>query len=415
MILSVCWHGQDADRWQLYTSSWLSNLRSEAARVCRSYRRGAGTSPGERYVEFNRAIEDFASALGIDSWALTLKMIGRWKTGDEVDASAEDDTEEPIGDYTIAAAAADIFLDRGYLERAEDARRPRGKIDLTRTVARVLRSRARVAVRYEELTRNVLPNRLVKSTMLRLASLPANDLDDGLRHDLLRLARLLPEVDEIELRGEFFHGVQLRRNNSDYGFLLSVSRLIAGRLVPEGRSGRYRFRAFTARDTEMGNLFEAFVRSFLRRERPELRVRPGNTRISFGALTPPGAPGVPGMLADIFVPARGASEGRRSVIVETKCVNDPLRDGKLRSDHLYQLWAYLTNYSPVAAADRSPAGLLLYATDGQSFRHAYDFPGHPIEVRSLDLGQGWPDLRRDLLRFADDLAEATGAEVRSVA
>ena len=301
-------------------------------------------------------------------------------------------------------------LDRGYLERAEDARRPKGKIDMAGTVARVLRSRALVAVRYEELTRNVLPNRLVKSTMLRLASLPANDLDHGLRRDLLRLARFLPEVDEIELRGEFFRGVQLHRNNSDYGFLLSVCRLVAGRLVPEGRSGRYRFRAFSASDTEMGNLFEAFVRGFLRRERRELRVRPGNTRISFRALAPVGAPSVPGMLADIFVPARGASEGRRSVIVETKCLNDPFaRDGKLRSAHLYQLWAYLTNYARANPADRSPAGLLLYATDGHSFRHAYGFPGHPLQVRSLDLGQGWPDLRRDLHDLANDLAGVAGA------
>ena len=185
---------------------------------------------------------------------------------------------------------------------------------------------------------------------------------------------------------------------------------------PSGaNTGRYRFRAFTASDTEMGNLFEAFLRGFLRRERPELRVPRGNTRISFDALAPPGAPRVPGMLADIFVPARDASEGSRSVIVETKCVNDPFRDGKLRSDHLYQLWAYLTNYSRANPADRSPAGLLLYATDGQSFRHAYDFPGHSIEVRSLDLGQGWPDLRRDLLRFADELAEVTGARVRPAA
>jgi len=301
-------------------------------------------------------------------------------------------------------------LDRGYLERAEDARRPKGKIDMARTVTRALRSRARVAVSYEELTRNVLPNRLVRSTMLRLASLPANDLDRGLRHDLLRLTRLLPEVDAVELRGEFFHGVQLHRNNSDYGFLLSVCRLVAGRLVPEGRSGRYRFRGFTASDTEMGNLFEAFVRGFLKRERPELGVRPGNRQISFGAVAPLGAPGVPGMFADIFVPARGVSEERRSVIVETKCVNEPFaRDGKLRSDHLYQLWAYLTNYSRANSAGRAPAGTLLYATDGHSFRHAYTFPGHPIEVRSLDLGQAWPDLRRDLHDLANDLARVAGA------
>ncbi|MDE2922679.1 MAG: hypothetical protein OYL92_11760 [Acidobacteriota bacterium] len=302
-------------------------------------------------------------------------------------------------------------LDRGYLERAEDARRPKGKIDMVRTVARALRSRARVAVRYEELTRNVLPNRLVKSTMLRLASLPTNDLDHGLRHDLLRLARLLPEVDEVELRGEFFHGVQLHRNNSDYGFLLSVCRLVAGRLVPEGRSGRYRFRGFTASDTEMGNLFEAFVRGFLKRERPELGVWPGNRQISFGTVTPIGAPVVPAMFADIFVPSRRASERSRSVIVETKCVNEPFaRDGKfLRSDHLYQLWAYLTNYSRANLGVRSPAGILLYATDGNSFHHAYGFPGHPIEVRSLNLGQAWPDLRRDLHDLADDLAGLAGA------
>ena len=356
----------------------------------------------------------------IPAHTLYVVLCYAWKRYERLDsAAAREHASVPhdLPQNLLARLLRDSFrrlwrrgLDRGYLERAEDARLPKGKVDMARTVARALRSRARVAVRYEELTRNVLPNRLVKSTMLRLASLPAHDFDPELRRDLLRLARLLPEVDEVELRGEFFHGVQLHRNNSDYGFLLSVSRLVAGRLVPEGRSGRYRFRAFTASDTEMGNLFEAFVRGFLRRERPELRVRRGNTRISFDVLAPPGAPSVPGMLADIFVPAHGASEGRRSVIVETKCVNDPFaRDGKLRSAHLYQLWAYLTNYSPAAPADRSPAGLLLYATDGQSFRHAYDFPGHPIEVRSLDLGQGWPDLRRDLHDLANDLAGVAGA------
>lgn len=301
-------------------------------------------------------------------------------------------------------------LDRGYLERAEDARRPKGKIDMARTVARALRSRTRLAVRYEELTRNVLPNRLVKSTMLRLASLPAKDLNHGLRHDLLRLARLLPEVDEVELRGEFFRGVQLHRNNSDYGFLLSICRLVAGRLVPEGRSGRYRFRAFTGSDTEMGRLFEAFVRGFLKRERPELGVWPRNRQISFGVVAPSGAPAVPAMFADIFVPARGASEERRSVIVETKCVDKPFAgNGKLHSDHLYQLWAYLTNYALASPAVRAPAGMLLYATDGHPFRYAYDFPGHSLEVRSLDLGQRWPDLRRDLHELSNDLAGLSGA------
>ena len=357
----------------------------------------------------------------IPSHTLYVVLCYAWKRYEHVDSAAARDhgsVPDDLPQNLLARLLRDSFrrlwrrgLDRGYLECAEDARRPRGKIDIAGTVARALRSRARVAVRYEELTRNVPPNRLVKSTMLRLASLPADDLDHGLRHDLLRLVRLLPEVDEVELRGEFFHGVQLHRNNADYGFLLSVCRLVASRLVLEGRSGRYRFRAFTAGDTEMGKLFEAFVRGFLHRECRALRVHRGQKGISWGAGVPHGARGIPGMQADIFVPARGVSEERRSVIVETKCVNDPFaRDGKLRSDHLYQLWAYLTNHSRANAVDRPPAGLLLYATDGRSFRHAYDFAGHPLEVRSLDLGQRWPDLRRDLHDLANDLASIAGAK-----
>ena len=124
MTLSVCWHGQDDGRWQLYTRNWLDNLRVLAGGSCQRRRRGEGKSSGERYVEFSRAIGDFSSALGIDSWDLTLKMIGqvsanrRLNRGEaDSNADAEDDIEEAIGNYTIAAAAADIFLDRTDIER----------------------------------------------------------------------------------------------------------------------------------------------------------------------------------------------------------------------------------------------------------------------------------------------------------
>ena len=361
----------------------------------------------------------------IPAHTLYVVLCYAWERFENLDpAAARDRASVPddLPQNLLARLLRDSFrrlwrrgLDRGYLERAEDARRPKGKIDMARTVARALRSRARVAVRYEELTRNVLPNRLVKSTMLRLASLPATDLDDGLRGDLLRLARLLPEVDEVELRGEFFHGVQLHRNNSDYGFLLSVCRLVAGRLVPEGRSGRYRFRAFTASDTEMGNLFEAFVRGFLRRERRRLGIHKGNKQLLWDATwrKEPGVPSIPSMKVDIFAPPQGG----RSVVVEARCENDPFdRSGDaLKSRHLYQLWAYLTNYERTQPEEPLPVGVLLYATVGRSFSHEYELAGHQLKVRSLDLGQPWPELRQDLLAFADELAEVTGVAARSAA
>ena len=304
-------------------------------------------------------------------------------------------------------------LDRGYRERIEDTRRPRGKVDLAATVGRALRARAQVAVRFEELTADVLQNRLVKTTMQRLAALPKSQLDGGLRSKLTRFARLMPEVDDVELRDDFFRRVQIHRNNADYGFLLSVCRFLSSRLFPEDRQGFSRFREFDADDTEMGHLFEAFVRGFLRLERPALRVRGGNREISW-SVPSRGAPRVPNMYADIFVPP--APSGR-SVIVEAKCEAQPFADdGKsLKSRHLYQLWAYLTNYARSMPEELPPAGVLLHATIGKTFSHEYEFGDHSLRVRSLDLGQPWPELRRDLLRFADEVAEATGAETRSAA
>lgn len=126
MILSVCWHGQDDGRWQLYTANWLFNLRSLAGGVCRRHRRGAGKAYGERYVEFCQAIGDLSSALDIDSWGLTLKMIGqispnrgsnRRDAGRDADALAEHATEKATGNYTIADVDADIFLDQADVER----------------------------------------------------------------------------------------------------------------------------------------------------------------------------------------------------------------------------------------------------------------------------------------------------------
>ena len=344
-----------------------------------------------------------------------------WKRLDYVrqePGEVADTTGEDLPQNLLARLLCESFarvrrrgLDRGYLEHEEDTRRPRGKIDMAATVQRALRARAQVAVRYEELTANVLQNRLVKTTMLRLAALPKGELNDGLRSKLARSARFMPEVDEVELRDEFFRRVRIHRNNADYAFLLSVCRLVSGHLFPEGRPGVVRFREFDANDVEMGKLFEAFVRGFLRLERPELGSVE-EKQLSWDALGP-AQPGVPGLKADIFVPARSG----RSVIVEAKCEGEPFdRDGqKLKSRHLHQLWAYLTNYARTRPEEQRPLGVLFYATIEKSFRYEYELPGYPLWVRSLDLGAAWPDLRRDLHRFADELAEATGAKVRSAA
>ena len=300
------------------------------------------------------------------------------------------------------------------IEHTEDTHRPRGKIDFTLTAQRALRVRSQVHVRYEELSRDVLYNRIIKTTMCRLCCLATDQqLNSYLKEKIEHLVRLIPEVTEIELHDGLFRQIQLHRNNADYGFLLPLCQLANRRLLPEkDRPGRFRFHDFTGNDREMGLLFEDFVRNFLYIERRDLEIHKGHKQIKWDASPQDCTIRIPVMEADIFIPnVRG-----RSVIIETKCKSEPFsgQDGSasLNSDNLYQLFAYLKNHAREQDPDQLPAiGVLLYATIDKRFSYHYRVHNHPLWVRSLDLAKPWQEIRKDMDRFVAELetlaAEAT--------
>ena len=287
-------------------------------------------------------------------------------------------------------------LDREYREVLEDTRRPRGRLEMEATVQRALRAQGRIRVRYEELSRNVLQNRIIRSTIGNLMAVRA--LDEDLRGRLRLLAERTADVSQIEIRDEFFDRIHLHRNNAVYGLLLDVCRLVHRHLIPEGGDGSYRFRDFTDDDPEMGRLFEEAVRNFLRIEEPRLRVEKGHRKLRWRADRAEGAEGaprLPEMELDITV------EGPNPVIVEAKCVGAPFRDNALDPQHLRQIFAYLENYE---AQHKAPAaGVLLYATDGEDFHWRYTLHQYPLRVRSVNLNRTWKEVDSDLRDFAGEL------------
>src|SRR5262245_59465532 len=60
-------------------------------------------------------------------------------------------------------------LDREYVQQDEDLVRPRGRMRLGDTLARGLLSRVQVACSTDDLSRNVLHNQILKSTLEKLA------------------------------------------------------------------------------------------------------------------------------------------------------------------------------------------------------------------------------------------------------
>jgi 5-methylcytosine-specific restriction enzyme subunit McrC len=162
-------------------------------------------------------------------------------------------------------------LDRGYLESDEDLVRPRGRMCLGDTISRGLLSRVQVACRTDDLSYDVLHNRIVKSTLELLVR--AVDIDAVQRNAGWTLLKSLPEITSIVVSPRDFNRIQLHANNSVYSFLLRVCALVQEALLPELGDGRYRFREIIADPQTMGLIFQDFVRNFYRLEQTHFNVK----------------------------------------------------------------------------------------------------------------------------------------------
>jgi 5-methylcytosine-specific restriction enzyme subunit McrC len=69
---------------------------------------------------------------------------------------------------------------------------------------------------------------------------------------------------------------------------------------------------------------------------------------------------------------------------------------KLRSSHLYQIHAYLSNL-PAGELNDSCEVILLYPTVDMPMNASYVYEGHKISIRTVDLNQPWRGIHQDLV------------------
>lgn len=93
----------------------------------------------------------------------------------------------------------------------------------------------------------------------------------------------------------------------------------------------------------------------------------------------------------------------RKIVIQCKFTPEVLGEhwGKLsaRSEHLYQLFAYLKHLERRGGTHEYCEGLLLYPTAMHSVDFMFDTQGHTIRVVTLDLREGWNSIRDRLLDF----------------
>lgn len=293
-------------------------------------------------------------------------------------------------------------LDRGYRELQEDLPGIRGKLMVSRMAKRALQARGRSSCLFEDLSHDVIHNRILKSTLQSL--LREKQLQREIRDQVRLVYGKLAGIRTIALTRGIFRRVQLDRNRRAYHFLLSICALLQERrLVREDANGVAQFQEFREDHVRMWALFEDFVREFFVREQSQFRVNPRGRGIPWwdreGETTGDEA-FIPRMEADVIL----ESQDRR-IILDAKFYENALgaRGGsrKIRSNNLYQLLAYLRNREMTEPDGPRHEGILLYPVVDGPVRTSVRLEGFRVLVRGIDLTQHWDLIHRDMLGVLD--------------
>ncbi len=311
-----------------------------------------------------------------------------------VGASVELDALELIARLFLRHAARVIArgVDRGYRSDEDETRRPRGRILAAPTLSRALHLRGVVACEAQELTADVAHNRALRAWLGRLSRCTA--ITTNFRAEAFRLhARLDGVREEVDSRT-----IQLHRNVAHYGPIVRLGRLLDGCLLPTPDGSQWLF-PDTAREDLMARVFEAFVREVLRSHgHPEAQKERG--RFMNARAVEGDASLLPDLETDITLATR-----ERHLVIETKFYREVLvahRGGRrrLRSDHLFQLLAYLRNARPERPGVVAE-GLLIYAKAAEPVFGEFVLDGHRVRVGTIDLDQDSTELVGSILALVD--------------
>lgn len=290
--------------------------------------------------------------------------------------------------------------DRGYTTHEEDTQVLRGRLLSTETMNRNLRRSARVRCAHDELSYDVLHNRILKATLLLL--LRARGLDDEIVANLIDHRHRMHTVSDIDMSDNVFSRVVLHRNNFFYDFLLKIARLIFHNLLPSEEEGDYRFRDFVSDEHRMRLLFEDFIRSFYTHELEGWRVKRDVVPWQLSSDNLESLDVLPRMETDVSL-----LRDRRRIVIECKFTSrhfqqrDEQYKKTFRSGHMYQLNAYLQNLHD-AAPDTEVEGILLYPTVGERLRHSFTNPrGQRLRIWSVDLNAPWREIHQELCELVE--------------
>jgi 5-methylcytosine-specific restriction enzyme subunit McrC len=262
----------------------------------------------------------------------------------------------------------------------------------------------RAVCTFPELSVDTPRNRIIRSTLLRLAHHESVASDSGsvrgrdVRYRAIAAASLLDPARVIRVTPADFGRLQWGRNDRPYRLPLAICELVCRMQMPSEERGDAVLTELAKDEIRFSELFEKFVRNFYRRHLPDHRV-------GIEILRWPDETGnalLPSMRTDISIVAESAPHHRQ--IIDTKFSHKALVEGhfggeQLKREDVFQLYAYLRTQEERSVAHRAASGMLLYPATGFPLNETMRIQGHEVRVATVDLAQHWITVHERLMSF----------------
>lgn len=286
------------------------------------------------------------------------------------------------------------FVKRGfykeYISEKDELTTLKGKILIKESLSKSSMLRGKLVCTYDDFSDDIVHNQIIKATLKSLLKY------NGLKNEtVINLKKLLPffyQVSLIKLKNQHFKGVELHKNNKRYGFILDVCYIIFQNTLVNENNGKIKFVDYN-QDKNMNMVFEEFIRKFyemkyvnkfkVKSERlawQKINMIEGNLDI------------IPGMQTDITM-----FNSDTKIIIDAKyykkaLISNQRGNTKINSQHLYQLFSYLSNTKQF---DRM-VGILIYPKVDDTIHQIFEMNNYLFKVMSLNLNEDWTMIERRL-------------------
>ncbi|MEO9887064.1 MAG: 5-methylcytosine-specific restriction endonuclease system specificity protein McrC [Balneola sp.] len=316
---------------------------------------------------------------------------------DKVQISIDGDTSLIDLFAKVLINASSILLKRGfdrdYVSQTDEIAGIKGKIEFGLTIKRNSLHRYKAYCSYDEFSADIMHNQILYTTLYRL--LYFKGLDHTLKEQIRKILLMFPPISLISLSQSHFKQARIDRNNRFYKFILNVCHIIYESSLPDEKTGEWLFQDFTRDERKMAQMFEEFVFQFFRNERPELQVSRKQFSWKFQTLNAMELEYLPIMKTDITIESEDAR-----IIIDTKyykeTMNSRFSQDKIKSDNLYQLFSYLIHQRDGSTKFDATRGILLYPTIDEDHDLSYQFEGHQIEIKTVNLNTHWKKIEERL-------------------